>query len=313
MSGAGLAAGTYYLEVDAPGGVADASTYELSVGVTGALLTVALNPSAAAENAGTLTAAGSVSVAAAPASPVTVTLVSEDPAQLSFVTNPITIAAGTTAATFDIRLFDDPPAVPDGNRLITITATAPVHNQGSAEFQILDDDIGMPIVSWNKAAETVAETGAPILVLTAVLTQAAAGTVVIPFTVSGTATAGSDFDAFATPHELSIASGTTRSMAIMLFDDSEVEQAETLIITMGTPTNATAGLAEYTLTITDDETGNADGGPTAEEPGGANIAVAAGCACNGSAAPLGAGVFAAGALSLAARLRRRRVRPGSDR
>ncbi|MGJ8693189.1 MAG: right-handed parallel beta-helix repeat-containing protein [Thalassotalea sp.] len=73
--------------------------------------------------------------------------------------------------------------------------------------------------------------------------------VAIPYTISGTAT-NDDHDAMA--GTLTINSGTEKSIVIAISSDDLVEADETLILTMGTPTNANLGNNEaVTITIKD--------------------------------------------------------------
>lgn len=76
----------------------------------------------------------------------------------------------------------------------------------------------------------------------------------IPFTVSGSASGGgTDYTVTASP--ITIAAGdTSQSITITLNDDALDESSETIIVTMGAPTNATLGTTtEHTVTITDND------------------------------------------------------------
>jgi hypothetical protein len=75
--------------------------------------------------------------------------------------------------------------------------------------------------------------------------------VTIPFTVSGTASAPSDFTAIGA--SLEIAEGTSGSVMVEIAADSEAESPETIVITLGEPTNAARGsVAERTLNIVEE-------------------------------------------------------------
>lgn len=72
------------------------------------------------------------------------------------------------------------------------------------------------------------------------LSSAAPGNVVIPFTITGTASSGLDYTTAASP--LTIPYGATSgSIFIAAVDDVGDEPDESLLITMGTPTHATLG------------------------------------------------------------------------
>ena len=287
------AAGTYFVQVEAVGGAS--SRYAMTVTTSGSLQ-VQLNPASAVESAGTLVGAGTVRLDAPAASAVTVTLACDKPAQLTFPQNPITIAAGTSSATFDVRPVNDPAGVPNASRFVTISAAATGYNPGSALFEILDDEAAL-FVSWDKAAETVSETGSPSVQLRAVLSGPATGPVVVPFTVSGTATRGTDFSTPISAGQLTISSGTTATYLISVLDDTEVDPDETVVVTMGTPTGATAsGATTYTLTISDDD------GPVGGGAGGGGAAGGSSCGCTQGGGGL---LLALGGLATLLRRRRR--------
>ena len=83
---------------------------------------------------------------------------------------------------------------------------------------------------------------------------ASANTVSVPVATTGsTATAGTDYTGV--PATLVFAPGERRKMiTITVVDDTEVESDETVVLTLGTPTNGTLGNATtYTLTIKDND------------------------------------------------------------
>ncbi len=109
-----------------------------------------------------------------------------------------------------------------------------------------------PSVTWATATQASAnESGA--LTVTAQLSSVSPQNVTVPFTVTGTAS-GADYTINASP--LTIAAGaTTGSITITIATDSIHEpNGETVILTMGTPTNAAKGATlVHTATITDDD------------------------------------------------------------
>src|SRR5262249_33455073 len=154
--------------------------------VGGPTLVVALERSSAVESSGTLSSAGTVSIGQAAAAPVEVMLTSELPQHLGFGRASVTIPQGMSSAPFDLVLFDDPPGAPNANRYVNITAAATGYNRGSAVFEILDDETSL-VVTFDKAAETIAETRSPLVVLTAELSETPGGEVRVPFTLGGSA------------------------------------------------------------------------------------------------------------------------------
>ena len=92
-------------------------------------------------------------------------------------------------------------------------------------------------------------------------------TVTVPYTLSGTATAGTDYTE-PDPRSVTIAAGTTQeNIEIPVAGDEVDEENETITVTLGTPTNATVSTAEgagaASGTITDDDTRGVSVTPTA--------------------------------------------------
>ncbi|MEA2007725.1 MAG: Calx-beta domain-containing protein, partial [Chloroflexota bacterium] len=84
------------------------------------------------------------------------------------------------------------------------------------------------------------------------LSETTSNAVSVPFTVSGSATGGgTDYTMTSSP--LTIPAGsTTATITINILDDGISEGSETIVIDMGTPTNADKGIpSSHTVTITD--------------------------------------------------------------
>ncbi len=107
-------------------------------------------------------------------------------------------------------------------------------------------------VSFTTASQSNPEHIATVTV-TARLAAPATQTVTVPFTISGTATAPGDYTISASP--ITIAAGQlSGSSTISVLDDGTDEANETVILTMGTPTNATQGATTvHTATIEDND------------------------------------------------------------
>jgi DNA segregation ATPase FtsK/SpoIIIE-like protein len=87
------------------------------------------------------------------------------------------------------------------------------------------------------------------------LSGSSARDITIPFSVSGTATGtGADYTVL-TPSPLILEAGETSTGVILQFiDDASVEDGETIILTLGSPTNAAAGgTGSITITLTSDD------------------------------------------------------------
>jgi hypothetical protein len=87
----------------------------------------------------------------------------------------------------------------------------------------------------------------------AALSAASTQTVTVPISYSGTATQGADYTNATS--SITIAAGqTTGTATFSILGDTNVEPNETVILTMGTPTNATLGTNKvYTHTVLNDD------------------------------------------------------------
>ncbi len=103
------------------------------------------------------------------------------------------------------------------------------------------------------------------ITLTATLSSSTTSTVSVPYTVSGTATGGGTDYTFANG-TISISAGSrSGTAAITVTNDTSYEVEETIAVTMGTPTNATAGSITVVTSTIDRDTSdiNKPGTPTA--------------------------------------------------
>ncbi len=110
-----------------------------------------------------------------------------------------------------------------------------------------------PTVTFTTASQSGAE-NAGTMTITAQLSGTSSADVDVPFTLSGTATdGGTDYSITASPITIP-AGATTQAITITVTDDALDETDETVIVTMGSPTNATQGvITVHTATITDND------------------------------------------------------------
>lgn len=169
----------------------------------------------------------------------------------------LTIPAGSTTGTFTVDVNADTKNEANETFNVTLSGGSGYTTTGStliASGTITNDD-ALPTVQWTAASQSVNEDGASVTI-TAQLSAASGQAVSIPYTVTGTATgAGSDYSITASP--ISIAAGSTSAtVTVTIVDDTTLESSETVIVTMGTPTNATAsGTTVHTVTIVDNDLG----------------------------------------------------------
>ncbi len=169
----------------------------------------------------------------------------------------ITIIAGTTTNTATLTGVHD---TLDEDDETIITSISSVDNSyatdtGATPTVTITDDDAAPSVAWTASSQSSAdETNGATMTVTAQLSAASGRNISIPFTVTGTATgSGTDYSITASPLTIN-AGGTTVSATITLVGDTLDEDNETVILTIGSPTNASQGATLiHTATITDDD------------------------------------------------------------
>lgn len=135
-----------------------------------------------------------------------------------------------------------------------------IGEQATAAITVQDGDTGStePTVSFPLATSSAIEGAAVTATITANLSIASATQVTVPFTLSGTATAGTGKDYTLAPASpLVFAPGSTSaSITVTLVDDLVPEGNETIVVTLGVPTGAVLDTIHgtHTLTINDNET-----------------------------------------------------------
>jgi ELWxxDGT repeat protein len=133
------------------------------------VLSVTFDRNSISENAGTVAATGTVTRSMATATPLVVSLSSDDPTEAT-VPQQVTIAAGQTSTTFSIDAIDD--LLLDGTQAVTIAAT-PINpgttdpllaGKGTGSIQVTDNET--PGLFLKIDRQTIAETGTAIATIT---------------------------------------------------------------------------------------------------------------------------------------------------
>lgn len=143
------------------------------------------------------------------------------------------------------------PGLANRTTILNLLATVSDHLPVVANF---NSGLATTTVQFTTASQTVSEATTTFTV-TAQLSGTTTTNVSVPFTLSGTATgSGSDYT-LNTPSPLSITAGSlTGSITFTVHNDALDEANETVVVTMGTPTNAAAGATTvHTITIQDDD------------------------------------------------------------
>lgn len=159
----------------------------------------------------------------------------------------VVIPAGATTATISINPTADGTLEPDETVTLIVAAGTgyTVGAPGNATGTILNDDV--PSLTIAVSPATVTEDGAPNLVYTVTLDQAAFNPISIGYTIGGTATNGTDYATIASP--LIINTGNTSgTITVNPTADATLEADETVTLTL----NAGAG---YTVGVPNSATG----------------------------------------------------------
>jgi hypothetical protein len=196
----------------------------------------------------------SVDVVLTPGTATATTDYTSDGAQTKAFSCVAGLGGGTGTAT--AKITGDALDEPDETFTVKLVdSTNPATELASKVITITDDDAAPTISVAN--APAVAEgtgTAGPGLVFPVTLSAPSGKAISVPYATSdGTATAGSDYTAQS--GTLNIAPGsTTGTITVPVAADAVDEDDEDVNLTLGTPTNATAGTTTAKGTITDDDT-----------------------------------------------------------
>ena len=170
----------------------------------------------------------------------------------------VSVPSGSSSVNISVPIRDDSADEVDETVIITLAAGSHYTIDNSANVHTLTiTDTDVPAVSFSASASNIAEGGGSKNI-TVNISPAPATGFTVGYTVSGTATSGSDYTA--PSGSLSVAAGqTTATIAVAVLDDSAVnESSETVILTLSPGTGYTKGSPSvHTLSINDN-----DGTPT---------------------------------------------------
>ena len=180
----------------------------------------------------------------------------------------VTIPAGKESVTFGTKSFDD--QIIEGSESVIVTATPATGipaeytvstTNGSAEENILDNET-VPLVSIDATTAAGSEDGTNIVfTVTRANPTGTAGTlnvlspITVNYSVSGTATPGSDYVPLS--GTVTIPSGSrSAQITVTPIDDTVIEPTETVIVSLAAPSSGLYGIgtAEATGTIADNDT-----------------------------------------------------------
>lgn len=207
-----------------------------------------------------LTDSYTIALTSRPVSDVSVAISGDTQVQPDTSTITFTPANWNTARSISLSALDDAiyEASHTGTITHTISTTDPKYSAitgPNVTANIADND-SMPTVSFTSSAQAVSEAAGSVTITVQQSVVTGADTT-IPFTISGSSTAtqggGDDYTVTASPVVIN-AGATTQTITVTINQDLIQEASETIIVDMGTPTNATPGAAtSHTVTINDDD------------------------------------------------------------
>ena len=163
----------------------------------------------------------------------------------------VTLDAGSATKTIPVTIIDD--ATGEGSETVIVALAAGLYGIGSpstATVTIADDEPTVTIgASDSAAAEAGIDPGAIVIARTGSTTES----LTLNATISGTASAPSDYAAFALPVVIP-AGSSSLALSITPVDDSAPEGNESVIVTLNiAPGYLISGPASATVTIADDD------------------------------------------------------------
>lgn len=151
------------------------------------------------------------------------------------LTGTLTIPAGQPSATITVTPLDDTAVEGNESIIVTLTdgAAYDLGTTSSGTVTLTSDDVARPRVSLAVTDANAAEAGRDPGVFTVSRADATSTALTVRYSVSGTATVGSDFNALSGTVDIP-ANQTSATITITPIDDTAVETNETIIVTLST-------------------------------------------------------------------------------
>jgi hypothetical protein len=171
----------------------------------------------------------------------------------------LTLDAGATSATIDVQIHGDAVEEPDETFTLRLRNPAGARlTVAEASGEIVDDDGGAgpgagPELSIRDARASEGDSGRRPVRFTVTLSSPARHEVTVDFTTAdGSASAGDDYEA--TSGQLRLPPGaTSRSLAVNVLGDAEVEGDEDFVVELSNPVGAGLGRSSAHGLILDDD------------------------------------------------------------
>ena len=166
----------------------------------------------------------------------------------------VIVAPGSTAGNLSLTILDD--NIDEPNELIELRLNNPAGSLASGTilgYVTIIDNEPMPTVQFGSPSLTIGEAGGTANI-SVTLSGVSSQNVTIPYSVTGgTAVTPGDFTIPSGPFVIP-AGSTGGSISVSIVNDTLDEADETVILTLGVPTNAALGApSSHTLTIADDD------------------------------------------------------------
>lgn len=178
------------------------------------------------------------------------------PTDHNLVDGTITISPGVLSNSTTFTVVDDGDDETNETVILTIGTPTNATVGGMNKQTVTINDNDLPTVNWTTNGQTANESVACPCTVTvnAVLSSTSTVDVTVPYTVTGTATETTDFTTPAA-NPLTITAGNLAgSITFDILDDAQTESSEFVNLTIGVPTNATAGsTVQHSVEIIDDE------------------------------------------------------------
>lgn len=189
--------------------------------------------------------------------PYTVSGTASNPSDHNLSSGTITIPAGSSSANRSFTVNND--VVFENNETVIFTLGTPTHATASGftthTITITNNDPA-PIVSFSSSSQAVTEgdSGTATLTATVQLNSVSGVSTTIPFSVSGTASSGTDYSVSTSSPLVIPAGNNSGTITVAVFGETTYENAETVVLTLGTPTNGTLGATTaHTITINNND------------------------------------------------------------
>ncbi|GBL10997.1 poly(beta-D-mannuronate) C5 epimerase 5 [Microcystis aeruginosa Sj] len=172
-------------------------------------------------------------------------------------TNTVTFAAGSSTATVTVNPTADTIVEPNETVILTLASGTgyTVGTPNAVTGTITNDDVTLPSITLAVSPASVTEDGTTNLVYTFTRSGSTTNSLIVNYTLGGTATLNTDYTRTGTTNTVTFAAGSsTATVTVNPTADTTIEPNETVILTLASGTGYTVGTPNaVTGTITNDD------------------------------------------------------------